>query len=402
LSKQQSRIRLATVVCLFFCLFSAGCASGSDFDYRLDSIVKPYSFSIMGWELENISGEIRQSGQDSEARVTGGPEQVRQYFSVVEQIKTLEAEIEAVTDSGEEGALASLEAELGGLERQKVALRGVVEEVLAGQMGEALSGQGISKFPPLNFKLDKPPRLLVVSPRDRIESIREVCLRQELSLEEMESIEARVDGLGVSSLVLEIGGLGATYPSFVADDASLRFTIDTAAEEWLHQYLVFRPLGFRYLLDLTGMSRDYEIATMNETVASMASKEIGAIVYEKYYSRDETGEGSQPPAGPEFDFNREMREIRRAVDRYLARGEVEEAEEFMELKRGYLVSEGYRIRKLNQAYFAFHGTYADSPTSVSPIGLEMKELRSRRASLKDFLDTAAGMTCRQDLIASLE
>jgi len=356
----------------------------------------------MGWELENISGEIRQSGRDSEAGVTGSPEQVRQYFSVVEQIKTLEAEIEAVTDSGEEDELASLEAELGGLERQKAALRGVVEEVLAGQIGEALSGQGISKFPPLNFRLDKPPRLLVVSPRDRIESIREICLRQELSLEKIEDIEARVDGLGVSSLVLEIGGLGATYPSFVTDNASLRFTIDTAAEEWLHQYLVFRPLGFRYLLDLTGISRDYEIATMNETVANMASKEIGAIVYEKYYSQDETGEGSQPPAGPEFDFNREMREIRRAVDRYLARGEVEEAEGFMELKRGYLVSEGYRIRKLNQAYFAFHGTYADSPTSVSPIGLEMKELRSRRASLKDFLDTAAGMTCRQDLIASLE
>ena len=402
MSKQQSGMRLATAVCLFFCLFSAGCASASDFDYRLDSIVKPYSFSIMGWELENISGAIGQSGRDGEAGVTGGPEQVRQYFSLVEQIKTLEAEIEAVTDSGEEGELASLEAELGGLERQKAALRGVVEEVLAGQIREALSGQGISKFPPLNFRLDKPPRLLVVSPRDRIESIREICLRQELSLEEAEDIEARVDELGVSSLVLELGGLGATYPSFVADDASLRFTIDTAAEEWLHQYLVFRPLGFRYLLDLTGMSRDYEIATMNETVASMVSKEIGAIVYEKYYSQDETGEGSQPPAGPEFDFNREMREIRRAVDRYLARGEVEEAEEFMELKRGYLVSEGYRIRKLNQAYFAFHGTYADSPTSVSPIGLEMKELRSRSASLKDFLDTAAGMTCRQDLIASLE
>jgi len=395
-------MRLATAVCLFFCLFSAGCASAGDFDYRLDSIVKPYSFSIMGWELENISGVIGQSSRDSEAGVTGGPEQVGQYFSLVEQIETLEAEIEAVTDSGEEDELVSLEAELGGLERQKVALRGVVEAVLAGQIRGALSGQGISKFPPLNFRLDKPPRLLVVSPRDRIESIREICLRQELSLEKIESIEAGVDELGVSSLVVELGGLGATYPSFVADDASLRFTIDTVAEEWLHQYLVFRPLGFRYLLDLTGMSRDYEIATMNETVAGMVSKEIGAIVYEKYYSQDETGEGSQPPAEPEFDFNREMREIRRAVDRYLARGEVEEAEEFMELKRGYLVSEGYRVRKLNQAYFAFHGTYADSPTSVSPIGLELKELRSRSASLKDFLDTAAGMTCRQDLIASLE
>ncbi|GAI43355.1 unnamed protein product, partial [marine sediment metagenome] len=29
----------------------------------------------------------------------------------------------------------------------------------------------------------------------------------------------------------------------------------------------------------------------------------------------------------EFDFNREMREIRKAVDKYLARGEIEQAEE---------------------------------------------------------------------------
>jgi len=402
LGKHQSRIRLAIVMGLFLSLFSSGCASLCDFDCRLDSIVKPYRFSILGWELENISGEIGQSVRDGEAGAGDGPEQVRQYFSLVEEIETLEAEIEAITTGGEEGNLASLEAELGSLERQKMALRGTVEGVLAGQIREALSGEGILKFPPLNFKLDKPPHLLVISPRDRIESIREVCLCQGLSLEEIEDIEARVDELGVSSLVVELGGLGATYPSFVTDDASLRFTIDTAAEEWLHQYLAFRPLGFRYLLDLTGIARDYEVATMNETVASMVSKEIGAVVYRRYDSQDETGESPRPPAGPEFDFNREMREIRRTVDCYLARGEVEEAEEFMERKCRYLASEGYYIRKLNQAYFAFHGAYADSPTSVSPIGLELKELRNQSASLKDFLNTAAGMTSRQDLRASLE
>ena len=227
--------------------------------------------------------------------------------------------------------------------------------------------------------------------------MREVTLKQSISLETIEDVEAKVDELGVSSLVVKLGGLGATYPTFVTDDADLRFTIDTAAEEWLHQYLVFRPLGFLHLLDVTGLSRNYEIATMSETLAGMVGKEIGALVQGKYYSPLETGIEPTEIVTPEFNFNREMREIRRAVDQYLAEGQIELAENFMEERRQYLASKGYYIRKLNQAYFAFHGTYADSPTSISPIGLEMKELRQKSASLKDFLDTVSAMTNRQDL-----
>ncbi len=218
-------------------------------------------------------------------------------------------------------------------------------------------------------------------------------------MKEIADIEARVDKLGVSSLVVKLGGL-STYPAFVTNEASLRFTIDTATHEWLHQYLVFKPLGFLYLLDLTSVSRNYEIATMNETLVSMVSKEIGSIVYEKYYP--EYGNDGNQTAESEFDFNREMREIRKTVDKYLARGEIEQAEEFMKQKRQYLASMGRYIRKLNQAYFAFYGTYADRPTSISPIGLELKELRSQSASLKDFLNTVPIRTSRQDLRDSIK
>jgi hypothetical protein len=199
-----------------------------------------------------------------------------------------------------------------------------------------------------------------------------------------------------------LGGLGSTYPSFVTNEASLRFTIDAATEEWLHQYLFFKPLGILYTLDLTGLSPNYEIATINETVASMASKEIGAIVYQKYYPQHENGNNQGQTEEPEFDFNREMREIRRTVDEYLARGEIKLAEGFMEEKRQYLASMGYHIRKLNQAYFAFHGAYADSPTSISPIGPELEKLREQSSSIKDFLDKASSITSRQDLIETLK
>jgi len=375
--------------------------------------VKPYRFSMVKWEFKTLSYEAEQWLFGKHEKIDDQTDTVAEYFSLVEQIKSLESEIAAINADNGQGDLASLEAELNRLQEQRVALAGKVERIIARQIKQALAQQGIFNpidkyirlkvgFPPLDFKLEKLPHLLVISPRDRIESMREITLQQNLSLEEMESIEARVDKLGVSSLVVELGGLGATYPTFVADNAGLRFTINTATEEWLHQYLAFKPLGFLYLLDLTGVSRNYEIAIINETLASTVSKEIGAMVSEKHYPGYENSAHQKQAAEPEFDFNREMREIRRAVDNYLARGEITQAEEFMEQKRQYLVSMGYQIRKLNQAYFAFHGTYADRPTSISPIGVELKKLREQSASLKDFLNTVAAMTSRQDLSDSIK
>jgi len=407
------KIRLiATASLLSLCLLGGSCASTQDFDAHLSSIVKPYRFSIVKWESRAIPREVNQWISGSRQKIDDEVLTVTEYFSTIEQIKALESEIDAINDGNEPGDLASLEAELNMLQEQKMAVKDIAERIIERQIKKTLAQQGIFNpmdryirlrinFPPLNFKLEEPPHLLVISPRDKIESIREIILLPSMSLEEIEEIEAEVDKLGVSSLVVGLGGLGATYPNLVTDEASLQFTIDTATEEWLHQYLAFKPLGFLYLLDTTGVSRNYEIAVMNETLASMVSEEIGTMVVENYYPQYENGDNQTQVTGSEFDFNREMRDIRRAVDNYLAQGEIEQAEEFMEQKRQYLASKGYYIRKLNQAYFAFYGTYADSPTSISPIGLELKKLRSQSASLKEFLDKVADMTSRQDLIESI-
>jgi hypothetical protein len=382
-----------------------GCVPDHDFNTSLHTITRPYRFSIAGWEFRAIGAMVGQALL--ERRTDGGVAEVTEYFANVVQIKSLESAIGAAK-AGQTGRAASLEAELGRLKQRNTALAGTVERIIEAQIREALSDLGIFNpivglkvgFPPVNFVLSEPPHVLVVSPRDRIESLREVVLLPDMSLSDMEAIEARVDELGVSSLVVEPGGM-ATYPSFVADSGGLRSVLDTAAEEWLHQYLAFTPLGFRYVLDIAGLRPDYEIATMNETLAGMVSQEIGAIIYKKYYSASETENAtSAAPSG--FDFNHEMREIRRAVDNYLARGEINQAEAFMEQKRQYLAANGYYIRKLNQAYFAFHGTYADAPTSISPIGAQMAELRSRSASLKDFLDRVSAMTGRRDLAESVK
>lgn len=345
-------------------LLSGSCAFGGSFDNSLNSIVDPYRFSIVVWEVTAVPHELGQwvHGRNEDIDYAAGL--VTEYFSADED--------------------------------HSKSLEDTVERMLEIQIKEILVEQDLYGFPPINLRLGRSPRLLVVSPRDRIESMREIVLGSGLSLQEIEDIEARSDGLDVSSLIVRTGGYGGLYPSLVTNSASLKSTIDTAVEEWVHQYLAFKPLGFRYVLDLLGIARNYEIATMNETVASMVSEEIGTIVYDRYYLEQEE------PEEDTSEFDREMRDIRLAVDDYLARGEVEQAEEFMERRRLQLASKGHYIRKLNQAYFAWHGTYADEPSSVSPIGVELSRLRSKCGSVREFLDTVAEMTSRQDLKDAVE
>jgi hypothetical protein len=216
----------------------------------------------------------------------------------------------------------------------------------------------------------------------------------------MKAIEAEVDTMNVSSLVVELGGLG-TYPSLVEDDTSLQSILETAAHEWAHEYLAFTPLGFLYLLDIVGLSHNPDIVTMNETVSDIVGEEIGAAVIQKYYPETDIGSPPSLIGKQTSDFDKEMRDIRETVDQYLALGKIETAEKFMREQRDYLASKGYYIRKLNQAYFAFYGQYAD-PAFISPIGIELKQMRAECTSLSDFLDTAVLLTSQRALKLALE
>ena len=395
-----------------FCLLGAGCAATKDFDKSLSQIACPYRFSIARWEASAIVEELKGAVVGRGEAADGEAAKAKEYFATVARIKSLTYEIEAVKAGHKTGDLAALEADLSELQQQRSSLGKATETVIAGQMRQVLFQQGIYhpadkylklkiNFPPLNFKLEEPPHLLVISPRDKIESMREIVLKQEMKVEEMEKIEAEIEKLGVSAIVVDLGGFGGTYPTFVTNEANLRFALDTAAEEWLHQYLAFKPLGFRYVLDLIGIARNYEIATINETVAGMVSREIGGMLMDSYYPDLKSAESS-PEKKSDFDFDQEMREIRKAVDEYLEKGEIEKAEAFMAERQQYLVSKGYQIRKLNQAYFAFYGTYADRPSSVSPIGDELKQLRSQSTSLKEFLDAVSSITSRAELLARIK
>jgi hypothetical protein len=253
---------------------------------------------------------------------------------------------------------------------------------------------GVS-FPPIAFELAEPPHLLVISPKNQIDRIRDVLLLQNLTPDQMNNIENQVEKSGYSALVVELGGLGVTYPTFVNTNESLQSVLNAATEEWVHQYLAFRPLGFRYVLDLLGISRSQDIITMNESLAGIVSSEIGQQVYDKYYASyfPTTNNPSSTTASvPAFDFNAAMRQIRQNVDADLAAGQIDRAEQYMNEQRDYLQTQGYYIRKLNQAYFAFYGTYADTPAYTDPIGTAVQDIRNQNSSLKDFLNTVDRVT----------
>ena len=58
--------------------------------------------------------------------------------------------------------------------------------------------------------------------------------------------------------------------------------------------------------------------------------------------------------------------------------------------------------QLNQAYFAFRGRYADSPASISPVGEQMRELRSYMSDIGEFVRVISKVNNPTEFEALLE
>ena len=343
----------------------------------INTATKGYRFSIFRWEVSAIFSEIKQTWEDRNLSANNS-QTVVDYFNDYPQ--------NTLSLSG------------------TTALQKKVETIIELQIRAVLRQNGIINpfdsvfrvnFPPIAFELAEPPHLLVISPRNQIDRIRDVLLLQNMTTDQMNNIENQVEASGYSALAVELGGLGVTYPTFVNSNSSLHDVLNAATEEWVHQYLAFKPLGFRYVLDLLGISRNQDIITMNESLAGIVSSEIGDEVYNKYYASYFPASNNPPStmsSAPSFDFNAAMRQIRQNVDAYLAAGQIDQAEQYMNEQRNYLQTQGYYIRKLNQAYFAFYGTYADTPAYIDPIGTAIQDIRNQRSSLKDFLNAVDHVT----------
>jgi hypothetical protein len=160
------------------------------------------------------------------------------------------------------------------------------------------------------------------------------------------------------------------------------------------------------------------LRTMNETTAAIAGDEIGLAFIERYYpelapppEEDSGGEAPQEPPRRDpqaFDINYELRQTRLVVDDLLEMGKVEAAEAYMEARRKYFWEHGYQIRKLNQAYFAFYGAYADEPGGAAgedPVGAAVRSMRAASPRLVDFVNQMAWLTGfeqLQELVGSVD
>jgi hypothetical protein len=98
----------------------------------------------------------------------------------------------------------------------------------------------------------------------------------------------------------------------------------------------------------------------------------------------------------DFNFNRFMGATRKHTDELLADGLIDEAESYMEGSRVELLDHGYVIRKVNQAYFAFHGTYAESPSSTSPLARYLWDLREQVDSVGELVKLLSPLGTYED------
>ena len=386
---------------------------------QIRRFTRPSEFDFLSWTLDAAAAKLGQAslGSTSYLEPAQGRALVLEYVDLIRRSEELQAHLaEIYADpslADPQAAGAPIAAEWKSARAELASRQPSVEAILQEQVAVTLSviglGAGGEVFPPVSFRFSRLPDALIVSPRSVIRQDANLQLEPGLPLDEHVALEARVErALDVSALVVPVGGIG-TYPTMVQETTALDWVVETIVHEWVHNYLSLRPLGLNY-------ETTPELRTMNETTASLLGTEIGQLVLRRYYP-----ELARPPATPEpppaeaappqpveppaFDFRAEMHTTRVRVDALLAEGRIEEAEAYMEARRQIFYDQGYHgLRKLNQAYFAFYGAYADEPGGAAgedPVGEAVRTLRAASDSPLSFLRRMAWMDAYTDLTRAL-
>jgi hypothetical protein len=385
-----------------------------DESYKLRTIVSGYEFDFLEWEADTIllKGEAvlantpRYLPEDTQKQI------VLDFLTLVSEVQQLDAEINQIyidpDVANPDTASAELQKRRAGKRATITDLQPLAEAIVQNQVGTILVEQGFGvggyAWPPVMMHMSPLPSLMMVSPRDRIERIHSHSLKVDISTPDHERLETAVsDQLNLSALVVPIGGLG-TYPAMIMETSNLNWFVEVVAHEWSHHWMSVFPIGYNYTVDV-------QVRSINETVASTLDKEIANLVIERYYPEfmlEPQPETPPQPAEPDpnhpppFDFRAEMAETRVEAEKLLAAGDIEGAEQYMEARRRVFVDNGYAIRKLNQAYFAFYGAYQGEPGGASgadPIGPLVREVRSNSPSLRAFMENMASVGSFADLEA---
>ena len=373
-------------------------------------------FDFLGWTLDALGVKWAQTSLNQTGYL---PEPARgavvlEYVQLLVNEGELEGRLAEILGSPSPPANANpdgVRRELQAARQTENRIEPIVESILQEQTSIILDQLGLTTagapLPPVAFRFSRLPWALIVSPRDVIQQDASIQISPETTLDDQMALESDVETrLNVSALVVRIGGIG-TYPTMVQQTPSLDFVAEVVAHEWTHNTLTLQPLGLAY-------ESSAELRTMNETTASLMGKEVGARTIALFYPGLappvpspglRSGPTSKMPEPPPFDFRAEMHTTRVTVDEWLAEGKVNEAEEYMEERRQFMWDHGYHLRRLNQAYFAFYGAYADEPggpAGEDPIGAAVRALWADSASPAEFLRTMARMDEVADLQAELK
>jgi hypothetical protein len=378
---------------------------------RVRAYTRWQEFDYVTWTIDALKKKWEQSSINIWRYMNEDQQRdaVLAYLDLIDRFNQVENEITSIyanpdiTDKTLAAAdLLTIRSQLEfNIQRQAALAESVLQRqisVVLAEMGLSLGGQ---PFPPPLYHVTPLPDALIVSPRKVIQQDADISIEPGLSLDHIDLLEQEVEkGLDVSALVVPIGGIGI-YPTMVISTSDLSWLVEVISHEWIHNYLTLHPLGALY-------NSSPELRTINETTASLAGKEIGEAVLRRFYP-----EYLPPPPAPvpqeeltppsvrnkeervQFNYQAEMRETRVTADALLAEGKIEEAEAYMESRRQTFWDNGYRIRRLNQAYFAFYGAYADVPggaAGVDPVSAAVRMLRAESLSLADFIRQISWVT----------
>ncbi len=375
-----------------------------DDKYQIDTIVGQRSFDFVVWEVEALLAKGQAflvEGQDY-ISIEERNSLVLEYLALVGQVRDLERQVEIIYTNPDipdpDSESSDLRRQIKLIRAQLEKIQPIAESILQDQVADILVDEGFdllgTAWPPVQMHITPLPLILVVSPRDEIRQVYNISLDHGLTVTSQEEIESSVyQDVNHSALVVPIAGVGI-YPSMIVERSNINRLSNTVAHEWAHHWLSLHPLGLSYAVN-------DELRTINETVASIVGDEIGVKVIEQYFPQhippdqlvSDTG-SSDPVETEQFDINREMAQTRVRVDELLAEGSISEAENFMEEQRQYFWENGYRFRKLNQAFFAFYGAYADTPGEQGddPTGPAILAIRENSVDLREFLDRMAPIT----------
>jgi hypothetical protein len=385
-------------------------------------IVSAHQFDYVSWEISALAAKLESTLWGVHPFMTEADRSafVRAYFGDLERARALENQVarlyaEADGESAGERQAAPLIMERDALRADLASRQTLAEAILEGQVAAVLLELGFGTagqlLPPMAMRFSQVPNLLIVSPRDQIRFDISINL-DPLPVDQQAALEREIDTTeDVSSLIVPLGGI-ALYPAMILETTSLTFAVETFAHEWLHHYLFAFPLGLSYEFA-------NETRIINETTANLFGKAVAPLVLARYYpdvAAADTMPGTINPAidtfaswmrlvqqhdPPPFDPGAALHETRVTVDEMLANGQVQAAENYMEARRRLFVENGYAIRKLNQAYFAFYGGYqsgAQGAGGQDPIGPAVRALLDSSPSLHDWIITMRAITTRDQLL----